>query len=102
MFCAEACVTRSATHVQESLVSFAVGGQTVHTYVCCQCTNCGTELLLEYREDPKTNILNGVPRPRTGHETCPECRSIFVPVTYYVKECAGPLHTLHACGNRKT
>jgi hypothetical protein len=65
----------------------------MYTYVCCQCTNCGAQVLLENREDPKTNVLNRVPRPRTGREICLDCRTVFVPNTYYVKESAGPLYS---------
>jgi hypothetical protein len=63
----------------------------VYTYVCCRCTNCAAQIVLEDREDPVTNLLRRVPRPRAGREACPYCRTVFVPETYYIKESAAPL-----------
>jgi hypothetical protein len=63
----------------------------MYTYVCCRCTNCAAQILLENREDPNSNLLHRVPRPRAGREACPYCRTVFVPQSYYIKESTAPL-----------
>jgi hypothetical protein len=65
----------------------------MYTYVCCRCTNCTAQIVLENREDP--NLLHRPPRPRAGREACPYCRTVFVPQSYYIKESVAPL-ALHA------
>lgn len=67
----------------------------MYTYVCCRCTNCAAQILLEDREDPETNLFHRVPRPRAGREACPYCRAVFAPQSYYIKESVTPL-ALHA------
>jgi hypothetical protein len=63
----------------------------MYTYVCCRCTNCTAQIVLENREDPGTNLIHRLPRPRSGREACPYCRTVFVPESYYIRESAAPL-----------
>jgi hypothetical protein len=60
------------------------------TYTCCRCTKCAAEVALEDRAESDHKIHKS-PRPRTGHETCPHCRAVFLPETYYVRETGVPL-----------
>ena len=66
------------------------GVQIMFTYTCCRCTNCAAEVVLEDRADSDTEI-HRPPRPRTGHESCPHCRAVFLPENYYVKVSQLPL-----------
>ena len=61
----------------------------MYTYICCRCTNCSAEIVLEDRAD--SDMMHRPPRPRSGSEACPYCRAVFVPERYYVKESATPL-----------
>jgi hypothetical protein len=58
------------------------------TYVCCRCTNCTAQIVLE--EQSGSNYRRP-PRPRAGREACPYCRAVFVPETYYVTESGTPV-----------
>jgi hypothetical protein len=63
----------------------------MYTYICCRCTNCAAQIVLEDRADPDSHLMHGPPRPRSGREACPYCRAVFVPESYYVKESESPL-----------
>jgi hypothetical protein len=63
----------------------------MYIYLCCRCTNCKAEILLEHRGDPFTNTVHHPPRPRAGRESCPYCREVFLPQSYYEKVSAAPL-----------
>jgi hypothetical protein len=63
----------------------------MYTYICCRCTNCAAEIVLEDRADSVGQLIHRPPRPRSGHEACPYCRAVFVPEGYYVKETGSPL-----------
>ena len=58
------------------------------TYVCCRCTNCTAQIILE---EQSSEAFRRPPRPRAGREACPYCRAVFVPETYYVTEGETPL-----------
>ena len=61
----------------------------MYTYICCRCTNCSAQIVLEDRAE--SNMAHHPPRPRSGREACPYCRAVFVPENYYVKESGSPL-----------
>jgi hypothetical protein len=63
----------------------------MYTYICCRCTNCTAQIVLEDRAGADTNLRHGPPRPRAGREACPYCRAVFVPENYYVTESWSPL-----------
>ena len=63
----------------------------MYTYICCRCKNCTAQIVLEDRGDSDTNSFLRPPRPRAGRESCPYCRAVFVPESYFVKESGTPL-----------
>jgi len=58
-------------------------------YLCRKCGSCSSEFILEQMEDPgsgqsgSSDILIS--------NTCPNCRSDFVPESYFVLQSAEPL-----------
>jgi hypothetical protein len=50
----------------------------MYTYICCRCTNCAAEIVLEDRADSESHLMHHPPRPRSGREACPYCRAVFV------------------------
>ena len=58
------------------------------TYVCCRCSNCTAQIILE---EQNSDAFRRLPRPRAGREACPYRRAVFVPETYYVTESGTPL-----------
>jgi hypothetical protein len=63
----------------------------MYTYICCRCTNCAAQVVLEDRAGSDGQLVHRPPRPRSGREACPYCRAVFVPENYYVKESGSPL-----------
>ena len=59
-------------------------------YLCRKCRSCGSEFILEQMEDPG-NGQNGSPSNPTVSNTCPTCRSLFLPQSYFVLHSAEPL-----------
>ena len=63
----------------------------MYTYICCRCTKCAAQIVLEYQANSDTELLHRPPRPRAGREACPYCREVFEPENYYFKESGTPL-----------
>jgi hypothetical protein len=63
----------------------------MYTYVCCRCTNCNAQIVLEEQSGSHPDSLRRLPRPRVGREACPYCRTVFVSKTYYAIESETPL-----------
>ena len=58
----------------------------MYTYLCCRCTNCGAQVVLENRADSHSDLVFRPARPRSGREACPYCRVVFIPENYYERE----------------
>ena len=63
----------------------------MYTYICCRCTNCTAQVVLEDQGGSDTNLFRRPPRPRAGREACPYCRAVFMTKSYYVTESGTPL-----------
>lgn len=59
-------------------------------YLCRKCGACGSEFVLEYLEDPGSG-RGGSNSERSLENTCPSCRALFVPESYFVLQSAEPL-----------
>ena len=59
-------------------------------YLCRKCSFCGSEFILEQMEDPGTG-RSGSSSETSVSNTCPSCRAIFVPESYFVVQSAEPL-----------
>jgi hypothetical protein len=59
-------------------------------YLCRRCGACGSEFILEQMEDPGSG-RGGSSGERALGNTCPTCRSLFVPENYFVLQSAEPL-----------
>jgi hypothetical protein len=59
-------------------------------YLCRRCSFCNSEFILEQMEDPGSG-QSGSPDEAAVSNTCPSCRSLFVPESYYVLQSAEPL-----------
>jgi hypothetical protein len=63
----------------------------MYTYICCRCTNCTAQVVLEDQGGSEPGLSRRPPRPRAGREACPYCRAVFVPESYYLTESGTPL-----------
>lgn len=59
-------------------------------YLCRRCGACGSEFILEQMEDPGSG-RGGSSGDTWMENTCPSCRSLFVPESYFVLQSAEPL-----------
>jgi len=59
-------------------------------YLCRRCGACGSEFILETMEDPGSG-RGGSDGDKWLGNTCPSCRSLFVPESYFVLQSAEPL-----------
>ena len=59
-------------------------------YLCRRCGVCGSEFILEQMEDPGSGRC-GSSGDKSLENTCPSCRSLFVPESYFVLQSAEPL-----------
>lgn len=59
-------------------------------YLCRRCGVCGSEFILEQMEDPGSGH-GGSPDDKSLSNTCPSCRSLFAPESYFVVQSAEPL-----------
>lgn len=59
-------------------------------YLCRRCGACSSEFILEQMEDPGSG-QGGSPATPMVSNICPNCRSDFVPESYFVMQSAEPL-----------
>jgi len=59
-------------------------------YLCRKCGACSSEFILEQMEDPGSG-QGGSADDTLVSNTCPNCRSDFVPESYFVLQSAEPL-----------
>jgi hypothetical protein len=59
-------------------------------YLCRRCNFCGSEFILEQMEDPGTG-RGGSSSDTSVSNTCPSCRALFLPESYFVLQSAEPL-----------
>jgi len=59
-------------------------------YLCRRCSACGSEFILETMEDPGSGRC-GPGGDKWLENTCPSCRSLFEPESYFVLQSAEPL-----------
>jgi hypothetical protein len=59
-------------------------------YLCRKCGFCSSEFILEQMEDPGSGQSRSSSSPFVSN-TCPNCRSLFVPKSYFVLQSAEPL-----------
>lgn len=59
-------------------------------YLCRRCGVCGSEFILEQMEDPGSG-RGGSNGEKWVENTCPSCRALFVPESYFVLQSAEPL-----------
>ena len=67
------------------------GGLPMFAYLCRRCGACGSEFILEQMEDPGSGRGGSGSSEKSLENTCPSCRSLFVPESYFVLQSAEPL-----------
>ena len=59
-------------------------------YLCRRCRFCNSEFILEQMEDPGSGRSGSANDAALGN-TCPSCRALFPPESYFVLQSAEPL-----------
>lgn len=59
-------------------------------YLCRRCGACSSEFILEQMEDPGSGQTGSPSNPVVGN-TCPNCKALFEPESYFVLQSAEPL-----------
>lgn len=59
-------------------------------YLCRKCGACSSEFILEQMENPGSGQSGSSSNPVLSN-TCPNCKSLFGPESYFVLQSAEPL-----------